>query len=1711
MSQSHFLTLDANKKPSIRKGVDYQSYIPAVLPGPKIGRPKGSGALKKVHVALDVKVGNVMEKMEKSFPEMGPFNMIAPEHASEYLKSITGSVKSDGVVRVPNSSYWDHLQDSLDKIVKQEGIDDGVLSSGGFSLESLRSLLSQLEAWNERAIRATLGTGQVLSSEVDELLEEARLIGKKIELPKDVLARLRVLQRAGQSFSSKVQTKLSLKTKEKVPLAVLTDLMKEAEALPIETEEVRFFRNQRGRIHTLCHSAQKATKDKSLEKSKEVTIEAAEIRAILPDLMFLKEKVSIGEWVQKALSKVDKRASVPLSVIEQLFDDPSAALIKPEECEIMQNLLTTMREAQAWQTKAQKTLAGIAVPHMPKRMPSIDTLQALLDEHASLSKVSVPSLSSTIEGLIRRAKAWIKKQERTLSGTWSLGDAKNLLDEGKQISSQVDLNPEIGVLDAEVEYAEKWCSEAKSLIASLALSEIDRLGPLVDNSFRDTDSVPPSAKRARNTPESPQYSPPPFDPTRVNLSSAKQMQALKNYENSMTELSLNLTSVKSSGLITHLETTVLPTQDQLESLKSSLGIVRDPNLEIDITQLHDGAQKWADRAATVIAVPFPRPAGVLRALSTLIHDLRVSPMRYRYWSEIVEIAAEEVWAHNMRYVTLPLPEGAIEYLMSTCPFRPNTPTPPEVMDVDARVDSLENVKSCRARENEISSVLQDKQDEWIQQVLGLSVREDVAGPSSEELGLVEVAQEIRSIYANACKELLNPRRASKRAEAEEFLQTLKSSPLLSMPSLITRVETAIAANRSFEATSVQLREKLREDHAEYKSGIILDRRTHNNGLFHELLSLLESVENAEIRVEHFDAHFTPLVSKLLKIQGSIRGVFKWDPDEVVTEPGFRPTLEAIESSWNLHRDEADESFQISEWFLQEVAYLASAHNVLSECRAWRVGLKNLVDSNTGSLQSISTLKKHVSQWPLLAAVVPYDDILPAATMEQIDKWYSRVINVIGPARPGVRTRYSLEDMEYYLANAPAPLCVNSQEQASLQTHVERARELRTASVVSVTNSWKERESLDVPVIGSDGQLVDDSPSVDMINEDYAGAELVNLLRECRKSPIAIGTEDYLEAESKCRAFNRTLWRLLARPHVVSWNLVQPFLEAGRIGWKGLVTGADQLITGVTFSPNVRMFETAEKRVAQTKEWSRDMAAKFVALIPDYLLFNTEVGSKKKSLIAPPSSGPPTPSGRDAIEGALSAPPTATGEKSLDILLRQLDRDFADLDTIEPTPPQFEEYLYPLPLYQLPPQPTLAAPAPTSGTRKSSSQKGKPTISPLPNENPLLRKNLSPIQQLLFQIPWTRPGQGYLSPLNEVLHERTPEWCREQKQKLTERISRKGAPLHRALLVLLFHKRHGLFQTPEYVKIRHLAGQSVRTVRHCITRFPFVVPKSGPGDLPPEYWEKYILPGVYDDKKDGNAIDAELELFNQLLQLEALAIQVPTKYRLLLQILDLYDWKVRAQSVCHHMDKDARPRPWTGDTRALGYWPTVPRPHEIFSGLPVPPVVPGDPLCIHVVAAPPPTEFIICAMHISFFYVIESCRHFIRVMTDMCELCYGVTNTDQVDTSFWIACDICDKWFHGKCAGLTQEVPQFTCPNCVLASPNFSLDKKRAAQIHIQSLPPRRLSPIPPALRVKEADDLIQEAKAQPVVMAVNPIELQSFQKLTDIQTIKSPKPEPMQS
>ncbi|KAF4737599.1 hypothetical protein FOZ63_019797, partial [Perkinsus olseni] len=151
-------------------------------------------------------------------------------------------------------------------------------------------------------------------------------------------------------------------------------------------------------------------------------------------------------------------------------------------------------------------------------------------------------------------------------------------------------------------------------------------------------------------------------------------------------------------------------------------------------------------------------------------------------------------------------------------------------------------------------------------------------------------------------------------------------------------------------------------------------------------------------------------------------------------------------------------------------------------------------------------------------------------------------------------------------------------------------------------------------------------------------------------------------------------------------------------------------------------------------------------------------------------------------------------------------------------------------------------------------------------------------------------------------------------------------------------------------------------------------------------------GSDDDMKPLVMVSVD-DLLEVLMKIDRLPLALLVEYRVITIIEAAFDWRVRAQCLVHNLGIDrTRPRPWVGDRRTLEYWATHNlRCTDIFEH---PERLPDAPLltraCDNPVLAPPVDEYIRNTLQMRFFYIVECCRHFSTVYTDMCEICNVVT-------------------------------------------------------------------------------------------------------------------------
>ena len=82
------------------------------------------------------------------------------------------------------------------------------------------------------------------------------------------------------------------------------------------------------------------------------------------------------------------------------------------------------------------------------------------------------------------------------------------------------------------------------------------------------------------------------------------------------------------------------------------------------------------------------------------------------------------------------------------------------------------------------------------------------------------------------------------------------------------------------------------------------------------------------------------------------------------------------------------------------------------------------------------------------------------------------------------------------------------------------------------------------------------------------------------------------------------------------------------------------------------------------------------------------------------------------------------------------------------------------------------------------------------------------------------------------------------------------------------------------------------------------------------------------------------------------------------------------------------------------------------------------------AAPPPKEEKEEAKELEVEHVEEEEEDTQEHGDTFCGTCSGPHTSDE----FWIGCDICEKWYHGKCVKITpakaEHIEQYKCPSCI---------------------------------------------------------------------------------
>lgn len=80
---------------------------------------------------------------------------------------------------------------------------------------------------------------------------------------------------------------------------------------------------------------------------------------------------------------------------------------------------------------------------------------------------------------------------------------------------------------------------------------------------------------------------------------------------------------------------------------------------------------------------------------------------------------------------------------------------------------------------------------------------------------------------------------------------------------------------------------------------------------------------------------------------------------------------------------------------------------------------------------------------------------------------------------------------------------------------------------------------------------------------------------------------------------------------------------------------------------------------------------------------------------------------------------------------------------------------------------------------------------------------------------------------------------------------------------------------------------------------------------------------------------------------------------------------------------------------------------------------------HTVEAPPPPRAENNARDADEGYDEDDGDH----SETLCGTCGGIYSAEE----FWIGCDVCERWYHGKCVKITpakaESIKQYKCPSC----------------------------------------------------------------------------------
>ncbi|KAF4656449.1 hypothetical protein FOL47_008911 [Perkinsus chesapeaki] len=1483
----------------------------------------------------------------------------------------------------------------------------------------LKHEVDRLEQWTVKA-RRLLGEGAASSSsrqmgirEAQELLTEGRSLDRGIgSLHKEVTDVQKMVTKA-EAFAMKVRAAKPAPNDNLMSLPTLRDLVVEGLALRVVPEpEMRYLLQQQELVRLLAEKLREATQANCLESCQIVLYEDEGMDVDLgPKIDRLRDHVTISEWASRAQTKLHgRRSQLPLSTVEHLLaDDNATDKLDPQHCLELRTLLEARTAGRAWQDRATGFLkADTALQH--GREPdekdlaargTLDELTLLLEEHSDLPRVCVPHAAQQLEALIRKGRQWLRKVQRLLilernsEVCPTASDGQLVVEEAMEsdVTKAIDFTQQIEELTKAVASCQEWTQDA--LAALDRVKAVQRLG---------SESPPTPKRRRKDAPSTPS----------------------EEEEDGDLAILGELT-----GLVEKFNDEVKPRADELPGLEELEALMervkslslRDITLERDVQTVIDKTRKWQSKVRDAVReAQFPRPIAILKRLVSLLSKFLSGGIAGAHPEEhlkvLVGAAREEVWANRVRNIVtegagMPVSMQEVEALYADLPpaLKAMVSTREELAVLnDSSALPEATLAAIRQATEYLASALPSWFFGWPNRRPSHPTEVTQSGAIKEGIGgewdVIAIMQAILS-GAKHVTAVASTRPLAYWTEVEAVLFEC-SQVLVSLDGPLESARAIEATNEELEKATGDLLGRMKLDHDGECNG--------DASLFGDLLDLLRRVDECPCATVSFEKTIRPLVSRLTEWQGRAKDLFHWDDNESPLPDAEKPQCVEVDAYITDIKADEDLMSLVSIGFLEQVGFISGVLKAAQDLQDWESDLDKMLHLPVGDL-SLAALRKHVARRTHLAVEFSWSEATQRATFEA-DQWLALL-----QSRRSRRKHLMLKTAEEILRATLPPeegddsgftreIINKSEECVALNKHVGAAKEHLRRAMEAIKASHQARTV---------AESADSSEAMDH------SEILSQLATEGKALYVQTGIDKWLASELRARndnsrlreAFKKDNCTLEEARHICQSVHAPPTSTAATKQQTPMSLddsppdgdGSNPLLSeleGMDFSCDGDLLKRLSKEVTEAEAYQDRINQVLKAC--DY---QEQIGN-----------GDVDPDIDHVIDKALEG--------------------YSKQERLPPAghhkPP---DYAFPLPFYTALLPSTLSSKA-AAVTRKS---KKSPEPAAVVEDLPLSLR-------ILDMAPWNAPPVSHTrAPIEEAirqqrraLSEMAAEQRESEKVNFRTRLKRAKSTMSEALAVLAYSSRVRL-KMEETQELRWLIGETMSRVRSVLDKHCVLVPnptatRSNPLVSAAHEYESWELDLAKISKSDGTDGGAEQEkeptrnttiddLLAVLLEVDGLPLSVRLKSRVVTAIEAAFDWRVRAQCLVHNLKPEkARPRPWVGDRRTLEYWSGHgQRCLDIFES---PEFPPGTPVLPHaadnVVIAPPVEDYIQSTLQMRVFYLVECCRHFMTVYTDMCEIC-NVPTTLHTDTESWITCDKCDKWYHQKCAHVSPECTSFVCPVC----------------------------------------------------------------------------------